>query len=265
MITQEDLKILSAPFDENTVSVKVQSYSRDRTKAMLVLYLAHVDVYTRLEQVDPAWSSEVVHQEFIVTDAQKGSGYFSVRVKLSLKGSYRENSGEGDDPKSATSDAMKRAAMLFGVGRYLYDSEQVWIPFNEAQDKFKVYSIAEYRAASRRSKSPTGQAAAPKTPLAANPAPPVAPKAPVAPMAKAPPTRASLGAQIMAHAKTHGVTEQELSEWAQSLCNKASLKDLALVEMEMLLSDMKRDAAAKPVLLPWDLVQKADQGADPHL
>jgi hypothetical protein len=35
--------------------------------------------------------------------------------------------------------------MLYGVGRYLYDSEQVWVPYDETKDKYKKWTIEEYR------------------------------------------------------------------------------------------------------------------------
>lgn len=137
MLTKEDLQVLTAKFPLDTLCVKVNSFSKDRTKAMLVLYLQHTDVYARLEMVDPAWSCETISVE-------KGSESMWVRMRLTVKGVSRENVGEGNDLKGAYSDAIKRAAMLFGIGRYLYDSEVVWVPYNEATDRFRQWSVREY-------------------------------------------------------------------------------------------------------------------------
>jgi hypothetical protein len=139
----DDLKILRGPFPKESTMVKVQSYSKDKTKAMLVLYLSHTDVYERIEQVDPAWSCEV-------TKEAAGKEGVSVRMKMTIKGVSRENVGQGEDEKSAYSDALKRAAMLFGVGRYLYDSALVWIPFDQNRDKFKQFTMDDYNKALRR-------------------------------------------------------------------------------------------------------------------
>lgn len=142
MLTREDIKILGAAFDEKTISVKIQSTNKDKTRAMLVLYLQHTDVYTRLEMVDPAWTCEAV-------DLDKSTGdngtIFFCRMRMTIKGVSRENVGDGNDPKGAYSDALKRCAMLFGVGRYLYDVETVWVPYNEATDKYRKWTIADYR------------------------------------------------------------------------------------------------------------------------
>src|SRR5690606_28562663 len=109
---------------KDRLGIKVQSFNKDRTRAMLVLYLQHTDVQDRLEQVDPSWTSEILHEE-------KSGDTVYVRTRVTVKGVYRENVGEGGDPKAAYSDALKRAAMLFGVGRYLYDSPTVWTEYNE--------------------------------------------------------------------------------------------------------------------------------------
>jgi hypothetical protein len=137
VLTQEDLQILKAPFPRDRLGVKVQSFSKDRSRAMLVLYLQHTDVQGRLEEVDPAWTTEVLKEERV------GDTVY-VRLRLVLKGVSRENVGEGSDPKGAYSDALKRCAMLFGVGRYLYDSETVWVDYDESRDRFRNWSFQDY-------------------------------------------------------------------------------------------------------------------------
>jgi hypothetical protein len=142
LLTQADLKILKAPFPKESLGVKVQSTSKDRTRALLVLYLQHTDVQDRLEMVDPAWTSEVINEERV------GDTVY-VRIRMTVKGVSRENVGEGNDPKAAYSDALKRAAMLFGIGRYLYDSPTVWADYNESRDRFRQWSIQDYEKFAR--------------------------------------------------------------------------------------------------------------------
>lgn len=139
-LTSDDLKTLKAPFPKERLGVKVQSFNRERTRAMLVLYLQHTDVQDRIEEVDPAWGSEVVGEE------RSGDTVY-VRCRLTIKGVTRENVGEGGDPKAAYSDALKRAAMLFGVGRYLYDSPTVWTEYDDSRDRFRQWSVDDYEGA----------------------------------------------------------------------------------------------------------------------
>ena len=148
MLTAEDLKLLQQLFPKETLGVKVQSFSKDRSKACLVLYLQHTDVANRLDEVDPTWSFAVTDQQFI------GDTVY-VRAKLTIKGVTRENVGDGNDPKSAASDALKRCAMLFGVGRHLYDTETVWVEYNEQRDRYRSWTVDDYDHASRNGKAPT--------------------------------------------------------------------------------------------------------------
>jgi hypothetical protein len=139
-LTAQDLKALKAPFPKDRLGVKVQSTNRDKTRAMLVLYLQHTDVQDRLEEIDPAWTTEVLHEE------RSGDTTY-VRLRMTVKGVTRENVGEGNDPKAAYSDALKRCAMLFGVGRYLYDSPTVWTDYDESRDRFKHWTKEDYDSA----------------------------------------------------------------------------------------------------------------------
>lgn len=153
MLSKEDIEILKKPFDDKTVGVKIQSFNKAKDKALLILYLQHTDVQDRLDAVDPAWSNGV-------TDEARHGETFVVRMKLTVKGTTRENVGEGETPKAAHSDALKRCAMLFGVGRYLYDSEHKWVPYNEQTDKFRVWTIQDFHGKPVSSiKPPKGESA----------------------------------------------------------------------------------------------------------
>jgi hypothetical protein len=126
----------------------VQTFNRERTRAMLVLYLQHTDVQDRLDEVDPAWTMEV-------TQETRAADTVYVRSRLTVKGVARENVGEGGDPKAAYSDSLKRSAMLFGIGRYLYDPPTVWTEYNDERDRFRQWTVEDYEAAT----APKAQAA----------------------------------------------------------------------------------------------------------
>lgn len=154
-LTHDDLKYLSEPFDNDQISIKIQSTNKDRTKAMLVQYVQHTEVYKRLEEIDPAWSCEVMSKGTLTeTMGTKTVTTIYVSMRMTVKGVVRENVGDGDDYKSAYSDALKRVAMLFGVGRWLYDSETVWVPYNEQTDKYKSWTIEEFQKYSRIKPAP---------------------------------------------------------------------------------------------------------------
>ncbi len=142
-LTAVDIAILCGEFPRERTGVKVQSTNKDKTQAMLVLYLQHTDVYNRIEQVDANWASQITEL------SQVGKDWFS-RMRMTIKGVTRENVGDGSEPKGAASDALKRVAMLFGIGRYLYDQDTVWVAYNEQRDKYRTFTIQEFDEALKR-------------------------------------------------------------------------------------------------------------------
>jgi hypothetical protein len=59
------------------------------------------------------------------------------RCRLTLYGVTREDVGEGQDPKAAFSDAIKRAAVHFGVGRALYAMRVPWLREGDADSELR--------------------------------------------------------------------------------------------------------------------------------
>src|SRR5918996_5013822 len=60
-----------------------------------------------------------------------------VRCRLTLYGVTREDVGEGQDPKAAFSDAIKRGAVHFGVGRALYAMRFPWLREGDADSELR--------------------------------------------------------------------------------------------------------------------------------
>lgn len=173
-LSTEDLKKLARPFDASTVCVKVQSLSKAKDMAALVCYIQHTDYYARIEEVDAAWSNEITCVEKH-PPTEKADEYFTVRMKMKIKGVVRENIGDGLDEKSATSDALKRVGMLFSIARYLYDSQMVWVPYDKERDYYKTFTLDEYHAAMRPGQTRVPiQSAAPDPQAAASPKKPAA-------------------------------------------------------------------------------------------
>jgi hypothetical protein len=59
------------------------------------------------------------------------------RCRLTVFGVTREDVGEGTDPKAAFSDAVKRAAVHFGVGRVLYAMRAPWLCTGDADGELR--------------------------------------------------------------------------------------------------------------------------------
>lgn len=116
---------LSKPFPPELVHLKVQALSKDETYGLVVPY---VDVREVLDTLDRVVGPDNWHDEYIVlSDRREKGGLVEVKCRLTVLGITKEDVGEGDTLKAAFTDALKRAAVKFGVGRYLYRTNPRWV------------------------------------------------------------------------------------------------------------------------------------------
>lgn len=124
-LTREQLEQLREPFPADSVKWKPQTVREGR--ALAVAYIDARDVMDRLDEVvggDWSTTMEVIDGGHVV-------------CSLTVGDATRSDAGEcGDsqnvDPlKSATSDAFKRAAVHFGIARYLYALPLTWVDYDE--------------------------------------------------------------------------------------------------------------------------------------
>jgi hypothetical protein len=125
-MTNDIRALLEAPFQE--IQWKIQTMSKDSTKGMVVGYIDARDVAARLDSVGVTWSDSYTVLQMAST--------WVVECRLTVDGITRTDVGTGDgeeSAKSAYSDAFKRAAVKFGIGRYLYDLPTSWVAVENRQ------------------------------------------------------------------------------------------------------------------------------------
>lgn len=124
---------LKAPFPENVV--KERMFGRDRQgNPIFVNYVSWADVADRLDEICPDWSYRVTYEIKEVA----GVFMFIAKAFLTVNGITREGIGAYTVDaqhfsanfaetaiKSAEHDALKRAAVKFGVARYLYNEDGI--------------------------------------------------------------------------------------------------------------------------------------------
>lgn len=141
---------LAAPFPPDRISWRVGATNKDKTKGMALAYIDSRDVQDRLDSVctPGGWQCRYPHAE------QKT--VCEIGVKVGDEWIWKAD-GAGDSDveaeKGALSDAFKRAAVKWGIGRYLYDCASPWI---EIEAYGKSYKIKESEYAKLR-KSLGGQ------------------------------------------------------------------------------------------------------------
>jgi hypothetical protein len=115
---------LRAEFPRNAISWRAQSMNKDGTKALALAYIDARDVMNRLDEVcgPGGW------QDRYEVHGAKTLCYLSVRIDGEW---VTKADGAGDTDveaeKGSISDAFKRAAVKWGIGRYLYDLDAPWV------------------------------------------------------------------------------------------------------------------------------------------
>jgi len=130
------LTLLSAPFAAGSLSWRIGQKNKDKTKAMMLVYIDSRDVQDRLDEVcGMNWKDDYKEvQGRLVCNLQVGN---TVR-----------SDGAGDTDfegeKGGLSDAFKRAAVKFGIGRYLYNAKNfpTWLDINGDPD-YKIVQRAK--------------------------------------------------------------------------------------------------------------------------
>lgn len=115
---------LKKPFRPDEIEFRISAKSRDKTKGLAVAYIQNRAVQNRLDEVMgfSNWKNE-----FISTENGKICG-LSLRINDEWITKY---DGASDTKIEATkggiSDSMKRAAVQWGIGRYLYNLPSIWV------------------------------------------------------------------------------------------------------------------------------------------
>lgn len=123
-----DFEKLAAPFPPDRISWRVGSMKKDKSAGMALAYLDARDVMNRLDEVcSPAgWQCKYSHAQ--------GKTVCDMAVKVNGEWVWKAD-GAGDSDieaeKGALSDAFKRAAVRWGIGRYLYDISSPWVKVDE--------------------------------------------------------------------------------------------------------------------------------------
>jgi len=134
---------LKKPFPESGIHWRVGARNKDKTKGLPLAYLDARDVMDRLDFIFGinGWSDKYF-------ETAKG------RVICELtcyheewKGEVMKSDGAGDTgtegEKGAISDALKRAAVKFGIGRYLYGLGGQWVDLDQ-YGKFTPPSLPQW-------------------------------------------------------------------------------------------------------------------------
>lgn len=133
---EELTEALAAPFEVREVRFKPAVVSGNRALA-----LAYVDARVIQDRLDLVLGVSGWQDEYECLP--DGSVVCRLRLRLGDEwitkmdvGGQSEQPDEGDRRKAAFSDALKRAAVKFGIGRYLYRLPSQWVDYDPQKRQF---------------------------------------------------------------------------------------------------------------------------------
>lgn len=136
-----NLLALTAPFPPEFISWRVGSTTGDKAKGMALAYIDARDVMNRLDAVcgPSGWQCRY----------QMNGPKVACDIGLKIDGEWvwkSNGAGETDieGDKGSFSDALKRAAVMWGVGRYLYGLDSPWVEIEPSGKSFRIKE-SEYK------------------------------------------------------------------------------------------------------------------------
>ena len=130
-LTREVWEGLASAFSEEEIEFLPRAHSNGKA-----LGLAYIDARTVMNRLDAVVGAGNWSFDF---DVVSPDGKM-VKGKLTVLGVTKHDAGEGSAEdevlKSAVSDALKRCAVHFGIGRYLYYLPRLWAPYDAQKRRF---------------------------------------------------------------------------------------------------------------------------------
>jgi Rad52/22 family double-strand break repair protein len=232
---------LCAPFEPadvrwRTVSVKVR-------RALVVAYVDARAVMGRLDAVFGVQGWQDAYELLA-----NGNVVCKLRVRIgddwiekSDVGSQSDQQDEGDRTKSAFSDALKRAAVKLGIGRYLYRLPSQWVDYDPA---------TKQTVSTPRLPAWAIPGGAPATPQPRPTSPPQLPARPAQPQAPQPPRKLPLAEMVpidpdrQDDGHTGPVSQNRMMTIVSGLRQVAALGRMQLNDYYFALSRTEREAVA---------------------
>ncbi|MCS7059458.1 MAG: Rad52/Rad22 family DNA repair protein [Meiothermus sp.] len=116
-------QMLGEPFPPEDLSWRVEAVSKDGKRVLLARC---VDVQAVLDRLDEVLGPQGWQDHYELLQVPGVGGRYAVKCRLTIQGVSKEDVGEGESLQAAFADALRQAALKFGVGRFLA-GERRWV------------------------------------------------------------------------------------------------------------------------------------------
>lgn len=127
------MRELQKPFKEDEIEWRVGATNKDKSMGLALPYVTNKAIQNRLDEVFGVFGWKNEFKEW------KGNSQLcGISIWDEDKHEWLTKYDGADDTnmeatKGGLSDAMKRAAVQFGIGRYLYKLDSIWVPLKEGK------------------------------------------------------------------------------------------------------------------------------------
>jgi hypothetical protein len=134
---QHDIQVrLSAPFEDSDIEWRLQYANEEKGIGIAVPYVTNRAIQQRLDKVAGAggWKNEYIPWH---SDGKKQSQLCGISIFFDDRNEWITKYDGAEDSdiepvKGGLSDSMKRAAVQWGVGRYLYNMDTVFVDIEKS-------------------------------------------------------------------------------------------------------------------------------------
>ena len=126
-----DLSKLLLPFPEKDIEWRVGATNKEKTKGIALAYITNRAIQNRLDKVCGALNWKNEYKEW-----HDKSQICGISIWDEKKGEWitkwdGADNTDFESTKGGLSDAMKRAGYQWGIGRYLYNLPNQWVPIKQ--------------------------------------------------------------------------------------------------------------------------------------
>ena len=123
---------LKAPFDFKDLGWKIQTRNKDGTTGLAVAYVDSRAIQRRLDEILGVFGWKNEYTQWHGNSQLCGISVYNADTREWLTKYDGAENTDIEPIKGGLSDAFKRAAVLWGIGRYIYEMDGVWVDIEAA-------------------------------------------------------------------------------------------------------------------------------------
>jgi hypothetical protein len=137
----DTMQKLQKPFNLEELEFRIGATTKDKSKCIPLVYVTNRAIQNRLDDVFGPFGWKNEYREW------KGGQLCGISIKHESEWITKWDGADCtqiESLKGGLSDSMKRCATQWGIGRYLYNSENIWVPMINGKmslslgDKLKI-------------------------------------------------------------------------------------------------------------------------------